>query len=81
MDSYIGRLETIVNEHDISTELRFMIKDVIDLRNNQWNPRLEEKNCLKTSDQIHKEAIRERQQQEREWNPIIYRKLRTQYQP
>jgi len=69
MDSYISRLETIVNEHDIATEIRFKIKDVIDVRKNRWNPRHEENNYPQTSDQIHKVAIRERPEQKREWNP------------
>ena len=35
--------------------MRFMMQDIVDLRNNDWVPRQEDNNP-KTIDQIHKEA-------------------------
>ena len=67
MNSYFSTLDTIVNKRKISNRIRFMIQDVVDLRKSQWKPRREDNNP-KTIDQIHKEAIREREEQERELN-------------
>ena len=47
------------NQHKISSRIRFMIQDVIDLRKRQWVPRRDE-NKPKTMDQIQKEAEGER---------------------
>lgn len=47
------------NQRKISSRIRFMIQDVIDLRANQWIPRRDE-NKPKTMDQIQKEAECER---------------------
>lgn len=47
------------NHKKISSRVRFMIQDVIDLRNSRWVPRRDESNP-KTMDQILKEAESER---------------------
>lgn len=46
------------NAPQISSRIRFMIQDVLDLRANNWVPRRDD-NTPKTIDQIHKEAERE----------------------
>lgn len=42
----------------VSSRVRFMLQDVIDLRSNKWVPRREDNNP-KTIEQINKEAERE----------------------
>ena len=56
-----------------------MIQDVIDLRKNQWKPR-REVNKPKTIEQIHEEAIREREKQDQlNRQPIVNRNFRSAY--
>jgi len=71
MNSYFSTLDGIVKNRKTSNRIRFMIQDVIDLRKSQWKPRREDNNP-KTIEQIHKEAIREREEQERELNNPNY---------
>lgn len=71
MNGYFNGLEAIVKNRKTSNRIRFMIQDVIDLRKSQWKPRREDNNP-KTIEQIHKEAIREREEQERELNNPNY---------
>ena len=63
MNGYLQTLEVIVNKRKTSNRIRFMIQDVIDLRKSQWKPRREDNNPM-TIEQIHKEAERERDEQE-----------------
>jgi len=65
MNGYFGQLEDIIRKGKISNRIRFMIQDVIDLRRSHWKPRREDNNP-KTIDQIHKDAEREREEQEKE---------------
>lgn len=39
MDQYFGRMAKMVENHDLPARIKFMLKDVIDLRNNGWVPR------------------------------------------
>lgn len=72
MNQYFSVLDGIVQKRKVSNRIRFMIQDVVDLRKNNWKPRREDNNP-KTIDQIHKDAIREREEQERELNnPQLY---------
>jgi len=60
-------LQTIVNEKKVSSRVRFLIQDIIDMRNKNWQERsIHKDNKPKTIDQIHEEAARqeERNQQE-----------------
>ncbi|XP_011331702.1 eukaryotic translation initiation factor 4 gamma 3 isoform X2 [Ooceraea biroi] len=62
MQEYFNRMQEIVsrkNHSKISSRIRFMLQDVIDLRANKWIPRRNENNP-KTIDQIQKEAESER---------------------
>lgn len=62
MQEYFSRMQEIVvrkGQSKISSRIRFMLQDVIDLRANKWIPRRNENNP-KTIDQIQKEAESER---------------------
>lgn len=62
MQDYFNKMQEIVarkGQSKISSRIRFMLQDVIDLRANKWIPRRNENNP-KTIDQIQKEAESER---------------------
>ncbi|XP_022249627.1 eukaryotic translation initiation factor 4 gamma 3-like isoform X2 [Limulus polyphemus] len=63
MNSCFETMKTIVKENKTNSRIRFMLQDVIDLRQNNWVPRREDNNP-KTIDQIHWEAEKEAQQQQ-----------------
>lgn len=54
-DLYFNRLKELVSNSQLAPRLRFMIRDVIDLRSNNWVPRREEVKA-KTITEIHMEA-------------------------
>lgn len=57
---YFKQMQQIANRKGkISSRIRFMLQDVIDLRENKWVPRRDDSNP-KTMDQIQKEAESER---------------------
>lgn len=60
MTEYFTILQNIVNKQTIrvSSRIRFMIQDLIDMRKNKWKPRRNE-NKPKTIDQIQKEVTRD----------------------
>uniref|UniRef100_K3W8C0 MI domain-containing protein n=1 Tax=Globisporangium ultimum (strain ATCC 200006 / CBS 805.95 / DAOM BR144) TaxID=431595 RepID=K3W8C0_GLOUD len=61
MASYFQYLEKILlKDKRLCSRINFMIKDVIDLRNNRWEPRRKELKA-KTVNEIRKEAEREQQ--------------------
>ncbi|KAM6160632.1 eukaryotic translation initiation factor 4 gamma 1 isoform 2-T2 [Erethizon dorsatum] len=55
MDQYFNQMEKIIKEKKTSSRIRFMLQDVLDLRQNNWVPRRGDQGP-KTIDQIHKEA-------------------------
>lgn len=55
MDQYFAQINKIIQARITSARVRFMMQDIVDLRNNNWVPRREDNNP-KTIDQIHKEA-------------------------
>ncbi|KAA0719054.1 Eukaryotic translation initiation factor 4 gamma 1 [Triplophysa tibetana] len=55
MDQYFHQKEKIIKDRKMSSRIRFMLQDVIDLRQNNWVPRRGDQGP-KTIDQIHKEA-------------------------
>ncbi|KAM9801706.1 eukaryotic translation initiation factor 4 gamma 1-like [Neosynchiropus ocellatus] len=63
MDKYFHQMKTIVKERRTSTRIRFMLQDVLDLRQNNWVPRRGDQGP-KTLDQIHKEAEMEKQMEQ-----------------
>ncbi|KAG9455904.1 hypothetical protein H6P81_000412 [Aristolochia fimbriata] len=54
-DVYFNRLKDLTNNPQLAPRLRFMIRDVLDLRANNWVPRREEVKA-KTINEIHSEA-------------------------
>ncbi|XP_044472116.1 eukaryotic translation initiation factor-like isoform X2 [Mangifera indica] len=54
-DSYISRLKELTTNQQLAPRLRFMVRDVLDLRTNNWVPRREEVKA-KTITEIHSEA-------------------------
>ncbi|XP_067048900.1 eukaryotic translation initiation factor 4 gamma 1-like isoform X2 [Acropora muricata] len=54
-DQYFAQINKIISAKITSSRVRFMMQDIVDLRNNNWVPRREDNNP-KTIDQIHKEA-------------------------
>ncbi|CAN1223676.1 Eukaryotic translation initiation factor isoform 4G-1 [Linum grandiflorum] len=54
-DTYFGRLKEVASNPQLAARLRFMVKDVLDLRSNKWVPRREEVKA-KTISEIHTEA-------------------------
>ncbi|KAI4491072.1 hypothetical protein M0802_010489 [Mischocyttarus mexicanus] len=62
MQEYFNKMQDIVSrrgQSKISSRIRFMLQDVIDLRANKWVPRRDDSNP-KTIDQIQKEVESER---------------------
>ncbi|XP_038671922.1 eukaryotic translation initiation factor 4 gamma 1a isoform X3 [Scyliorhinus canicula] len=62
MDQYFNQMEKIIKERKTSSRIRFMVQDVIDLRQNNWVPRRGDQGP-KTLEQIHREAQIEEHQQ------------------
>ncbi|KAL3861767.1 hypothetical protein ACJMK2_007788 [Sinanodonta woodiana] len=60
MDQYFAVMQKIVNEKKLSSRVRFMLQDVIELRQGKWVPRRDDNNP-KTIDQIHREVAQEAQ--------------------
>eukprot|EP00253_Pinus_taeda_P028559 PITA_28559 len=54
-DSYMARLKNVGNDSRLESRIRFMVRDVIELRANKWIPRREEVKA-KTISEIHTEA-------------------------
>ncbi|BAF09321.1 eukaryotic translation initiation factor isoform 4G-2 [Oryza sativa Japonica Group] len=54
-DVYFNRLKDLTTNSQLASRLRFMARDVLDLRSNQWVPRREEMKAKKISE-IHREA-------------------------
>lgn len=54
-DTYFSRLREIGNSKLLAPRIRFMVRDILDLRSNRWVPRREEVKA-KTINEIHAEA-------------------------
>ena len=60
LSEYFKQMQQIANKKGkVSSRIRFMLQDVIDLRSNKWIPRRDDSNP-KTMDQIQREAESER---------------------
>ncbi|XP_002967145.2 eukaryotic translation initiation factor [Selaginella moellendorffii] len=55
LDEYFRRMKELGNNKNLPSRLRFMVRDVLDLRSNKWIPRREEIKA-KTINEIHAEA-------------------------
>jgi len=61
MDVYFERLKILSNNMNLSSRVRFMLKDVIDLRRNRWQVRRKVDGPKKI--EVHRDAVQERQAQ------------------
>jgi translation initiation factor 4G len=62
MDVYFERLKILSNNMNLSSRVRFMLKDVIDLRRNRWQQR-RKVDGPKKIEEVHRDAVQERQAQ------------------
>jgi translation initiation factor 4G len=63
LDQCFHRINKFARDKNVVNRIRFMLQDVIELRNSKWVPRRVD-NKPKTIDQIHKEAKEEEQQRQ-----------------
>lgn len=61
IDAYFRRMESLSNNQKLSSRLRFMLKDCIELRRNDWQER-RKVDGPKKIDEVHRDAVQERQQ-------------------
>jgi len=62
MNVYFERLKLLSNNMNLSSRVRFMLKDVIDLRRNRWQVR-RKVDGPKKIEKVHRDALQERQAQ------------------
>lgn len=55
MDQYFQHIEKIITKKKISSRIKFLVKDIFDLRASNWVPRREVIGNPKTVNQIHRE--------------------------
>ena len=56
MDAYFKRITDIIKKGKIPARIKFMLQDVQELRNNEWVPRVIQRDKqLKTIDQVRME--------------------------
>uniref|UniRef100_A0A8D2JL72 Eukaryotic translation initiation factor 4 gamma 3 n=1 Tax=Varanus komodoensis TaxID=61221 RepID=A0A8D2JL72_VARKO len=75
MDQYFNQMEKIVKERKTSSRIRFMLQDVIDLRQCNWISRRADQGP-KTIEQIHKEAKIEEQEEQRKVQQLMTKEKR-----
>ncbi|CAG8487319.1 580_t:CDS:10 [Funneliformis mosseae] len=61
MDSYFNRMEDILKHPNMTSRIKFMIMDIIDLRSNSWKPR-RDINAPKTIAEIHEDAAKQKEE-------------------
>ncbi|XP_059434971.1 eukaryotic translation initiation factor 4G [Corylus avellana] len=61
MDAYFDRMKTLSNNMNLSSRVRFMLKDAIDLRKNKWQQRRKVEGPKKI-EEVHRDAAQERAQ-------------------
>ncbi|GAB2232862.1 hypothetical protein Drorol1_Dr00011925 [Drosera rotundifolia] len=64
MDAYFDIMAKLSNNMKLSSRVRFMLKDAIDLRKNKWQQRRKVEGPKKI-EEVHRDAIQERQTQTR----------------
>ncbi|RWR80586.1 eukaryotic translation initiation factor 4G-like protein isoform X3 [Cinnamomum micranthum f. kanehirae] len=62
MDAYFDVMLKLSNNHKLSSRVRFMLKDAIDLRKNKWQQRRKVEGPKKI-EEVHRDAAQERQLQ------------------
>ncbi|CAB4483243.1 unnamed protein product [Rhizophagus irregularis] len=63
MESYFDRMEEISKLPNLSSRIKFMLMDVMDLRSNAWKPR-RDINAPKTIAEIHEDAAKQKEEAE-----------------
>ncbi|KAK9703523.1 hypothetical protein K7432_010686 [Basidiobolus ranarum] len=61
MDTYFARVKEMSVNHKLSSRIRFMLLDIIELRAHNWIPR-REASGPKTISQIHEDALKEKEE-------------------
>ncbi|KAE9600793.1 putative initiation factor eIF-4 gamma, MA3 [Lupinus albus] len=62
MDAYFEGIKVLSNNMNLSSRLKFMLKDTIDLRKNKWQQRRKVEGPKKI-EEVHRDAVQERQVQ------------------
>ncbi|XP_055819430.1 eukaryotic translation initiation factor 4G-like isoform X2 [Solanum dulcamara] len=62
MDAYFDMMTTMANNTDLSTRVRFMLMDIIDLRKNKWQQRRKVEGPKKI-EEVRRDAVHERRAQ------------------
>ncbi|CAL0329514.1 unnamed protein product [Lupinus luteus] len=62
MDAYFEGMKVLSNNMNLSSRLRFMLKDAIDLRKNKWQQRRKVEGPKKI-EEVHRDAVQERHAQ------------------
>ncbi|XP_069144686.1 eukaryotic translation initiation factor 4G-like isoform X1 [Solanum lycopersicum] len=62
MDAYFDMMTTMANNTDLSTRVRFMLMDIIDLRKNKWQQRRKVEGPKKI-EEVRRDAVQERRAQ------------------
>ena len=52
IDAYFKRITDIIKKGKVPARVRFMLQDVLDLRDHCWVPRVRQDKQLKTIDQV-----------------------------
>ncbi|XP_060207480.1 eukaryotic translation initiation factor 4G-like isoform X1 [Lycium barbarum] len=64
MDAYFDMMMTMANNTDLSTRVRFMLMDIIDLRKNKWQQRRKVEGPKKI-EEVRRDAVQERRRSTR----------------
>ncbi|XP_010544557.1 PREDICTED: eukaryotic translation initiation factor 4G isoform X2 [Tarenaya hassleriana] len=62
IDAYFEKMKMLSNKQELSSRVRFMLKDAIDLRKNKWQQRRKVEGPKKI-EEVHRDAAQERQTQ------------------
>eukprot|EP00731_Ephydatia_muelleri_P015436 Em0008g1156a len=57
MDTYISRMNDIIKSGAVSEQLQFVLQDMVELRNNKWVPRRQQKAKVKTKEQKETQEV------------------------
>ncbi|KAF8537854.1 hypothetical protein BDD12DRAFT_806565 [Trichophaea hybrida] len=63
MELYFGRINSLVENKDLNSRMRFMLMDIIDLRKKGWESK-ETNKGPKTIQEVHEEALKAQQEKE-----------------
>lgn len=62
IDQYFGRMQSLMNNKDLPARIRFLLQNMVELRENNWAPRKAYvDNGPKTIHQVRQDAVKVRQ--------------------